>query len=440
MEKRTIGKFISALRRANGMTQRELADRLFVSDKTVSRWECDESTPDITLIPVIAELFGVTSDELIRGERACIDRAETVEIAERNTQKTEKSIRAILYERNKRHGNLMLLSFGISVLGLIAAMIANLAFSEGLIGFCLALAFALSGEICGILFARNAFLMSEDSDFSCGAGDIRAFNGRVAASVIRLSVFNLCVVAFCLPIVTMTSGGTNYGLSFGTWIAHGAVYALVTLVISYICRVLWVDRMMVQRGLASWDEKTSALKSECSKKLVRTIAVFLAVEAVLACGAWFNYSFVFDLAAEKKVFYTCEEFKAYVESDVAKWREESQNESEGMRLELNGDVLVWEEEIGGEEYDPVVSGRIYDAQGKLICEYEFIPNLYKSVHFTKSSHDKTPITVITYEAGHDAASLVDTLGGVLILGMAATLVACLTYYVLSVRSLKKKYE
>ena len=59
MEKNTIGKFISALRRANGMTQRELADKLFVSDKTVSRWERDECAPDLSLIPVIAELFDI---------------------------------------------------------------------------------------------------------------------------------------------------------------------------------------------------------------------------------------------------------------------------------------------------------------------------------------------------------------------------------------------
>ena len=41
MEKKTIGKFISVLRRANGMTQKELGDKLYVSDKTVSGWERD---------------------------------------------------------------------------------------------------------------------------------------------------------------------------------------------------------------------------------------------------------------------------------------------------------------------------------------------------------------------------------------------------------------
>lgn len=51
MEKRTIGKFIAILRKANGMTQKELGDRLYVSDKTVSRWENDESLPELNLIP-----------------------------------------------------------------------------------------------------------------------------------------------------------------------------------------------------------------------------------------------------------------------------------------------------------------------------------------------------------------------------------------------------
>ena len=69
MEKKTMGSFIAALRRASGMTQKELAERLNVSDKSVSRWERDDGAPDLALIPVLAEIFGVTCDELLRGER-----------------------------------------------------------------------------------------------------------------------------------------------------------------------------------------------------------------------------------------------------------------------------------------------------------------------------------------------------------------------------------
>ena len=69
MEKKTLGSFISALRRAQGLTQQEVADRLAVSNKAISRWERDEAMPDILLLPAIADLFGVTVDELLRGER-----------------------------------------------------------------------------------------------------------------------------------------------------------------------------------------------------------------------------------------------------------------------------------------------------------------------------------------------------------------------------------
>lgn len=65
MEKKTFGCFIAALRKANGMTQKDLAEKLNVSDKTVSRWERDDGAPDLAVIPVIAEIFDVTCDELL---------------------------------------------------------------------------------------------------------------------------------------------------------------------------------------------------------------------------------------------------------------------------------------------------------------------------------------------------------------------------------------
>lgn len=89
MEKMTIGKFIAALRRASGMTQKELGERLYVSDKTVSRWERDECTPELNLIPAIAEIFGITSDELLRGQRRT-DAADTPDAAARLKTKSDK--------------------------------------------------------------------------------------------------------------------------------------------------------------------------------------------------------------------------------------------------------------------------------------------------------------------------------------------------------------
>ena len=100
MEKKTIGKFISALRKANGMTQKELGEKLFVSDKTVSRRECDECTPELSLIPLIAEIFDVTTDELLRGERNNPDRdaINYEETANRQELKSDKQFKFVFFK------------------------------------------------------------------------------------------------------------------------------------------------------------------------------------------------------------------------------------------------------------------------------------------------------------------------------------------------------
>ena len=94
MEKKTIGKFIAVLRKANGMTQKDLGDKLFVSDKTVSRWERDECTPELSLIPAIAEIFGITTDELLRGERNNSEATVSEEI--KPSTKSEKQFKTML--------------------------------------------------------------------------------------------------------------------------------------------------------------------------------------------------------------------------------------------------------------------------------------------------------------------------------------------------------
>lgn len=108
MEAKTIGKFITALRKANGMTQKDLAEKLNVSDKTISRWERDEGAPDLSMIPVIAEIFDVTCDELLRGERkspvereaareAATDTEENAATAkEEFSAKSEKQLKRLL--------------------------------------------------------------------------------------------------------------------------------------------------------------------------------------------------------------------------------------------------------------------------------------------------------------------------------------------------------
>ena len=61
----SLGKKINELRREKGMTQETLAERMGVTPQAVSKWENDLSAPDIQSLPLMAELFGVTTDELL---------------------------------------------------------------------------------------------------------------------------------------------------------------------------------------------------------------------------------------------------------------------------------------------------------------------------------------------------------------------------------------
>ena len=70
----TLGEKIAENRRARGMTQEEVANLLGVTSQAVSKWENNNSLPDITLLPAIADLFETTIDALMSRERSYVVR------------------------------------------------------------------------------------------------------------------------------------------------------------------------------------------------------------------------------------------------------------------------------------------------------------------------------------------------------------------------------
>ena len=64
----TLGERISTLRRQKELTQENLAKELNVSAQAVSKWENDQTCPDISLLPELARILGVTVDELLSGK------------------------------------------------------------------------------------------------------------------------------------------------------------------------------------------------------------------------------------------------------------------------------------------------------------------------------------------------------------------------------------
>jgi len=73
MTNRTMGEIISTLRREKGYTQKELADRLNITDKAVSKWERNVACPDTQTIPKLAEILGISIEELLNAKAVPAD-------------------------------------------------------------------------------------------------------------------------------------------------------------------------------------------------------------------------------------------------------------------------------------------------------------------------------------------------------------------------------
>lgn len=65
----TLGKRIAMFRKEKGLKQEELADLVNLSPQAISKWENDQTCPDISLLPELARIFGVTVDELLSGKQ-----------------------------------------------------------------------------------------------------------------------------------------------------------------------------------------------------------------------------------------------------------------------------------------------------------------------------------------------------------------------------------
>ena len=97
-KKKSFGEFITQRRRALGLTQREFADKLFVTDSAVSKWERGMSYPDITLIHDICEILGVSEHELLTASEDVEARsAEKLAAKYRRYARNFKLVQYILY-------------------------------------------------------------------------------------------------------------------------------------------------------------------------------------------------------------------------------------------------------------------------------------------------------------------------------------------------------
>lgn len=378
-----MGSFIAALRKANGLTQKDLAEKLSVSDKTVSRWERDEGMPDLSLVPVIAEIFDITADELLRGER----KSATEPPAQGESIRTDKQFKRVLTASLSRYKNRSFIAVGLICSGLIAALIGNFAFLRGYIGFFSGSLFFLGGVITQLVFTNTAFLSVSDEDFE---GEAIGVHKRTLV-LIAEKVIGLAFVLFAatLPLLLLLKDA-YVGMGAKSFLSYGFLFGGGALIL-WSVSVYFVNHILLKNGVFILSDKAASVyyrnfsfKRTGALILMGVLILTLAVHNT-ATGGWYAGNL-----AERTAFYDFESFKAFIEQDVP-----ATHDPYGVVLKPDSAMEYYDTDGNPLGEDEARTRTVRDPEGNVIGSY-IARNESASVRF--SFYDgklQYPITVTT---------------------------------------------
>lgn len=277
MTKNTIGKFMVVLRKANGMTQQEVADRLNVSNKAVSRWERDECAPDISLIPAIAEMYGITCDELLKGERIPDSNSTNKYI------KVEKQIKILISRTLTNFKTYIYISLAISIIGLVLMFGISYGFYRPIIGFSVMLLLEIISFVITLLAVNKTKDIKNNELFeTIDNKSIENFNHTLYESSYNNYFIIISVVLLSLPLVLFTTEYINAVLS---------IYSYITLFFGGILIILLFVYAKFKRIYIHWmnenklPPKSNTIVDQNKRKLN-----FIQIGLVILASLIFIYS------------------------------------------------------------------------------------------------------------------------------------------------------
>ena len=126
-----FGLFVTELRKEKNLTQKDLAEKLYVSDKTVSKWERGLSMPNVVLLIPIADILDVTVTELLRGEKIDTQKnIDTKEVEELVVGSLDMAVRNSIHQHRKNWILAYLLCFLISITEIIMLVVSGNSIAE----------------------------------------------------------------------------------------------------------------------------------------------------------------------------------------------------------------------------------------------------------------------------------------------------------------------
>ncbi len=334
MERKSIGRFIAALRKANGMTQKSLAEMLGVSDKAVSRWERDECAPDISLIPVIAEIFGVTSDEILCGEKS-----NKPPVYNEGNAKTEKRLKHLINTVKTKFIIKSIISLSAAIVGLIISMICNFGFYRARLGFLVGCIMFLIAVLLEIIFFNYAFLVVNSDDFF--AESINNLKKSLILEFRNTLFAILCIFAFSLPPAYLASDA-YYGVYYVEWFSQGAICSLAG---AAICIIAWLaaKQILIKHKILILTEGEKE-KRKIQRKAILASSIVLVTTFFVQSLLINNESFIYKAFIKGTTFTDMNKFIEYIETPKDEWSEQPTSASEEYTPEQTENEVTYEED------------------------------------------------------------------------------------------------
>lgn len=266
----SIGEFLAALRRAHGYTQQEVADRLGVSNRTVSAWERGTVMPDILLLPALAELYGVTTDEILAGERRA---------GEARPVLSERSERKLLKRRLGSYTVQSLILLGVLATGLLlffigwyvnVVTVAWTGWRWWLLLLFLGLAAALIALVCLAALWKGAENAADEETDGYGAFCILLRK--------RLAFCLYLAAALCLVFAAVSLINWFGNVFWEAFLVMAAAFALLAL------GLFLFGFFSVDAAQRKWGGEQAAENRAKNVKLYKRCAVFALIPVVIGLG------------------------------------------------------------------------------------------------------------------------------------------------------------
>lgn len=303
MEMNLLGGRIAALRKARGMTQKELAESLHISDKSVSRWERGETAPDLSLLPALAEHLNVTLDELLSGRKSALQAAAP----------SEAFSAGLVCRSMRAQGICTILAAALSLLGLAGLFILRYEYLNPSAGvFCAGIFLIFSAALESASFFWTQGILRENRASQTAAD---AHGKTLLRRLFGISILNVAIAAASLALYLRSIGGAIQRFwSWGEILAPTLGAALAFLLL--LCLLL--PRWALKKGLLS-ESRRESVQANMRKKLFCIGGCVAALAVTLLIGHLFSTHVLTmeRICGEGTCFASFDDFKAFAETPVS---------------------------------------------------------------------------------------------------------------------------